>query len=101
MEKRKPHYDLADVLAVVKLRGANVFTKVALSGAADLGLLPSEAVKVVLGLSASQFYKSMTTNMDHRQWQDVYHAETLAGKQAYVKLTLRDDGAVVIQFKEK
>jgi len=31
--------------------------------------------------------------------QDVYHADTPAGK-AYIKLTLRADGAPVIQFKE-
>ena len=33
-------------------------------------------------------------------WQDVYHPITIKGV-AYVKVTLRDDGAVVIQFKEK
>jgi motility quorum-sensing regulator/GCU-specific mRNA interferase toxin len=41
----------------------------------------------------------MTTHRDSRVWQDVYHADTPAGK-AYVKLTLRTDGAPVIQFKE-
>jgi len=41
----------------------------------------------------------MTTYADGRIWQDVYHADTPAGK-AYVKLTMRDDGALVIQFKE-
>jgi len=33
-------------------------------------------------------------------WQDVYHAPTPGGKVAYIKLTLQQ-GAVVIQFKEK
>ncbi len=45
-------------------------------------------------------HKSMTTNADHRVWQDVYHAPCPNGKTAYIKLTLQD-GAVVIQFKEK
>lgn len=41
----------------------------------------------------------MTTYKDSSVWQDVYHAETPAGK-ADVKLTLRPDGAPVIQFKD-
>lgn len=47
------------------------------------------------------FYKSMTTHADHRIWQDVYHADLSSGLQAYIKLTLREKGSVVIQFKEK
>ncbi len=42
----------------------------------------------------------MTTFADHRVGQDVYHAMCLNGRVAYVKLTLQD-GALVIQFKEK
>ena len=41
----------------------------------------------------------MTTYKDSSVWQDVYQAETPAGK-ADVKLTLRPDGAPVIQFKD-
>jgi motility quorum-sensing regulator/GCU-specific mRNA interferase toxin len=41
----------------------------------------------------------MTTDADHRVWQDVYHADTPVKKQAYIKITLRDM-APVIQFKE-
>jgi motility quorum-sensing regulator/GCU-specific mRNA interferase toxin len=44
-------------------------------------------------------FKSMTTNRDHRVWQDVYHAPCPNGKTAYIKLTIQA-GAVVIQFKE-
>ena len=47
------------------------------------------------------FYKSMTTHADHRIWQDVYHADLNPGLQACIKLTLRENGSVVIQFKEK
>jgi motility quorum-sensing regulator/GCU-specific mRNA interferase toxin len=42
----------------------------------------------------------MTTYADHRVWQDVYHAHCPNGRMAYIKLTLREDGVVVIQFKE-
>jgi len=34
-------------------------------------------------------------------WQDVYHCVAPNGKVAYVKVTLRADGSIVIQFKEK
>jgi motility quorum-sensing regulator/GCU-specific mRNA interferase toxin len=65
-----------------------------------MGLRPAEMVAVVLGLTAGDFYKSMTTYHDHTFWQDVYHARTPVGKTAYIKATLQA-GAVVIQFKEK
>jgi len=55
---------------------------------------------VIASLSRRNFYKSMTTYADNRVWQDVYHAATPAKKDAYVKITLRDE-APVIQFKEK
>ncbi|MBW2664233.1 MAG: type II toxin-antitoxin system MqsR family toxin [Deltaproteobacteria bacterium] len=42
----------------------------------------------------------MTTHASSQIWQDVYHFETHAGI-AYIKVTLRRDGAIVIQFKEK
>jgi motility quorum-sensing regulator/GCU-specific mRNA interferase toxin len=37
---------------------------------------------------------------DHCVWQDVCHALCPNGRMAYIKLTLRDDGVVVIPFKE-
>jgi len=60
-----------------------------------------QAVAVVLGLKQKDLYKSMTTNADHKIWQDVYHATLKSGLVAYIKVTMREDGAVVIQFKEK
>jgi len=65
-----------------------------------LGLSRAEAVGVVLTLTGKMLYKSMTTNSDNKVWQDVYHAHCPNGKIAYIKLSVQD-GAVVIQFKEK
>jgi motility quorum-sensing regulator/GCU-specific mRNA interferase toxin len=48
-----------------------------------------------------EFYKSMTTHAASQVWQDVYHAKLPIGRTAYVKVTLRVDGSIVIQFKEK
>ncbi len=101
MEKKKPHYVLHAIQQVVAERRVNAFAATALVGAAYLGLSHDEAVKVVLGLKQSAFYKSMTTHADHHIWQDVYHATLKSGLGAYIKVTLRENGTVVIQFKEK
>jgi motility quorum-sensing regulator/GCU-specific mRNA interferase toxin len=101
MEKKKPHYLLSEVQRVVEQRGVNAFTATALTGAAALGLSSEQAVAVVLGLKQKDLYKSMTTNADHKIWQDVYHASLKSGLVAYIKVTLRENGSVVIQFKER
>lgn len=100
MEKRKPHYDLSRIQSAVRLRGPDAFTATALIGAQAMGFDIAKAINVVCCMKQRDFYKSMTTLSTSRIWQDVYHPETPAGI-AYVKVTLRQDGAIVIQFKEK
>jgi motility quorum-sensing regulator / GCU-specific mRNA interferase toxin len=100
VEKLKPHYDLVRIQADVARQGAAAFTKSALDGGRSMGLTTAEMLAVIAALSRHDFYKSMTTYADHRSWQDVYHAETPVGREAYIKITLRD-AAPVIQFKEK
>jgi len=101
MEKRKPHYDLATVKLTVKQRGADAFTATALVGAQAMGLDSASAIDVVCAMTRADFYKSMTTHAASQVWQDVYHCVVPNGKVAYVKVTLRVDGSIVIQFKEK
>ena len=48
-----------------------------------------------------EFSSPMTTHAASQVWQDVYHRVAPNGKVAYVKVTLRADGSIVIQFKEK
>jgi motility quorum-sensing regulator / GCU-specific mRNA interferase toxin len=100
MEKHKSHYDLEAIKKKVLCDGIFTFTALARRGVDTLGLSEAEAVDVVLSLQRSQLFKSMTTHSDHSVWQDVYHAICPNGKIAYIKLTLQD-GALVIQFKEK
>ena len=100
MEKGKPHHELAAVRTAVRLRGADAFTATALIGAQAMGLDVSQAIEAVCSLTRTDFYKSMTAFASSRIWQDVYHKETPAGL-AYVKVTLRQEGSIVIQFKEK
>lgn len=99
MEKRKAHYSLAAVIAIVREKRAAAFTKSAIDGGRSMGLTTSDMIEVVCTLKNHHLYKSMTTYNDNSLWQDVYHANTPVGK-AYIKLTLREDGAPVIQFKE-
>jgi motility quorum-sensing regulator/GCU-specific mRNA interferase toxin len=82
------------------LRGADAFTASALIGAQAMGLETDQAIEVICSMNRADFFKSMTTHASSQIWQDVYHPETPAGT-AYVKVTLRLDGAIVIQFKEK
>jgi motility quorum-sensing regulator/GCU-specific mRNA interferase toxin len=79
--------------------GVAAFTKTALDGGRMVGLTTAEMLVVIAAFSRRAFYKSMTTYIDHRIWQDVYHAPTPVRKDAYIKITLRDM-APVIQFKE-
>ena len=95
-----PHYELALIRADVARLGAAAFTKTALDGGWAMGLTSAEMLAVIATLTRRDFYKSMTTHVDHRVWQDVYHATTPVGKVAYIKITRRDV-APVIQFKEK
>ena len=100
MEKPAPHYDLREIQAQVVRLGAAAFTKTALDGGREMGLTTDEMLDVIASLTRRNFYKSMTTYRDHRIWQDVYHAPTPVGKEAYIKVTMRD-AVPVIQFKER
>jgi len=74
MEKIKPHYLLHEIKAVVAARGKASFTRTALFNSLAMGLTGDEAVGVILTMTGTMFYKSMTTHNDHTLWQDVYHA---------------------------
>lgn len=100
MEKARAHHRLEDLQAEVQSRGLQAFTRTALDNIRAMGLTTSQATVVLMQLGRRQFYKSMTTHANPRIWQDVYHAPCPNGRYAYIKLTLQD-GAVVVQFKEK
>jgi len=102
MEKRAPHYKLSEVQAIVADPQSRPFTVTALRGGLALGLSEPEMRQVVLTLSRRDFYKSMTTHADSKEWQDVYHGITLDGVAVYIKITrYGDHRPPVIQFKEK
>jgi motility quorum-sensing regulator/GCU-specific mRNA interferase toxin len=75
-------------------------TASAFSGARELGINNLAGMcAVVLALTFSEFYKSMTTHADHRIWQDVYRTKTTSGDDVYLKLTVIDD-VLIVSFKE-
>ena len=66
-----------------------------------MGLDSALAIRLVCVMTRADFYKSMTTHAASQVWQDVYHPVAPNGKVAYVKITLRAEGSIVIQCKEK
>jgi motility quorum-sensing regulator/GCU-specific mRNA interferase toxin len=97
MEKLTPHYKLPGVKALVEA-GKVRTTHAARTGASELGLDLSDMLDVVMALSSADFYKSMTTHVDHKVWQDVYRPSTQVG-DVYLKLTVVDD-VLIVSFKE-
>lgn len=97
MEKSTPHCKLPVVKAMIEA-GKVRSTMSALTGGAALGFDFAGIVEVVLALTPTDFYKSMTTHADHRVWQDVYRPMTATG-EVYLKLTVIDD-VLIVSFKE-
>jgi motility quorum-sensing regulator/GCU-specific mRNA interferase toxin len=97
VEKRTPHCLLSVIRALIRVSKVRS-TYSALAGGAALGFDFDAIVAVVLALTPSDFYKSMTTYADHKVWQDVYRPTTNAG-EVYLKLTVIDD-VLIVSFKE-
>jgi motility quorum-sensing regulator/GCU-specific mRNA interferase toxin len=97
MEKKTPHNKLSLIKELV-LKHQIRSTASALAGAASLGLNFEEMQLVLMGLNRSDFYKSMTTHVDHKIWQDVYHAKA-NGVEIYIKITVIEM-AIIVSFKE-
>jgi motility quorum-sensing regulator/GCU-specific mRNA interferase toxin len=75
-------------------------TASAFTGARDLGINDLAGMcAIVLALNSDDFYKSITTHVDHRIWQDVYRGITADGIEVYLKLTVIDD-LLIVSFKE-
>ena len=72
MEKRRPHHDLMRFQADFAAGKADV-TRTARQGADECGIGVAGMKAVVRSMAAADFYKSMTSLADSREWQDVYH----------------------------
>ena len=99
MEEAAPHRKLSVIKALIAA-GQVRATASAYDGARHLGIENMDGMcAVVLALTATDFYKSMTTYADHHIWQDVYHAKAPNGQGIYLKLTVVDD-LLIVSFKE-
>ncbi|MBI1318465.1 MAG: type II toxin-antitoxin system MqsR family toxin [Candidatus Hydrogenedens sp.] len=99
MEKRKPHFPLKRVKALVSQGAYRVTASALKSATRDYGYTDAQQLAAcVLQLNAASFYKSMTTYQDAKIWQDVYHPKVDA-MPAYLKLQIVDETTVVISFK--
>lgn len=92
-EKKKPTYDLDSFKKRCAKDDTLPITRTALTSAYSLKLGKPEIVAIIGTMHRNQFYKSMTSNLDHTQWQDVYHVPSDVGL-LYVKFT----GHVVTEF---
>ena len=97
MQKGSPHCTLEAIKNLLQ-QGKVRTTFSALAGGAALGFDFDGIVAVVKALTATDFYKSMTTHADDKVWQDVYRPATRNG-EVYLKLTVIDD-VLIVSFKE-
>ena len=99
MQKGSPHCKLSVVKALIEADRVKA-TASAFNGARDLGINDLAGMcAVVMSLTSTDFFKSMTTHADHRIWQDVYRAKTANSADVYLKLTVIDD-VLIVSFKE-
>lgn len=100
-EKRVPQYNLDEIKKLIS-SDKYIITGIAKNNALKEFYLKSRDIPVhVLRLSNQNFYKSMTSELDNRLWQDVYHLQLSHVEEAYIKLQQKGDLAVIIQFKKK
>lgn len=96
MEKFTPTYDLEEFK-----RSDFEITKTAQKSAENLGFKLSDIDEVISSMNQKHFYKSMTSYVNHKIWQDVYHVpyEDLI---LYVKFTKNlISEFTLLSFKEK
>lgn len=100
LEKKLPHYSLDSIKATLSDVASLRMTRTSQNNAFRLGLTLDQVVALIQSITREQFYKSMTSENDHRIWHDVYHVP-LGDEVLYVKFTTDDEGYFVISFKEK
>ncbi|OYU88884.1 MAG: hypothetical protein CFE29_15090 [Bradyrhizobiaceae bacterium PARB1] len=102
MDKRKPTYALAAIKAAMGRVDTLSMTSSALRDAVALGFDRNAVAQTIKTIDRTMFYKSMTTNADHKIWQDVYHVPAGDGQMLYVKFQANVVTAfTVVSFKEK
>ncbi|WP_354685901.1 type II toxin-antitoxin system MqsR family toxin [Cupriavidus necator] len=98
MEKGTAHYPLWRVRELIAA-GRVSLTMSAFQGARNRCLTRGDVLDVVARIQSADFYKSMTTYVDHTVWQDVYRPCTSYGA-IYLKLTVTEE-VLIVSFKAR
>jgi motility quorum-sensing regulator/GCU-specific mRNA interferase toxin len=93
MEKRRPHYSLADIKAAFADPATLNRSFVSKQGADALKMDGEAVIAVIQALKRADFVKSMTSYVSNQIWQDVY-GPMLGGTKLYVKFTIDAMGAL-------
>ena len=80
MEKRKAHYYLSLIRALITQGRYHITATAVKSAYEDFSLTTGEILDYILILLPSDLYKSMTSRYDPTLWQDVYHKK---GRSSY------------------
>jgi motility quorum-sensing regulator/GCU-specific mRNA interferase toxin len=100
-EKKNPTHDLDAFKATCSNTTTLPMTRTALASAQALGFDKDQIVTTIQTMERAHFYKSMTSQGDHRIWQDVYHVPSDIGV-LYVKFTDSEvTRFLLLSFKEK
>jgi len=102
MDKATPHYPLAEILAQMDCVDSMNLKLSTLDDLRDLRLTRVTALAIVRSLTATDFYKSMESQINPDTWQDVYRPN-YQGKALYLKFGKVIDGEEfqVVSCKEK
>ena len=101
MEKYIPHCELSTVKDMLQAGKVRITTS-ALAGADALGLDFDEIISIVMALTPNDFYKSMTSYNNYKEWQDVYRPTTYVDEvyiEVYLKVIVVND-VLILSFKE-
>ena len=102
MEKRSPTYDLDAVKKYFSSVDRLAITQTAFRSAQELGFRRTDIVHIIQTIERRHFYKSMTSQIDHRIWQDVYHVPSDVVGELYVKFSAAEIADfIVLSFKLK
>jgi motility quorum-sensing regulator/GCU-specific mRNA interferase toxin len=99
MRRRRPHYPLSAIKAAFADASRLNRTMTAAEGAEDLGMDEQAVVDVIAGMTATDFEKSMPSEVNPVIRQDVYKP-IVGRRELYVKFTLdARGGLLLISFK--
>ena len=93
-----PHHDLSSIQQLCRWRWRGI-TYHAAADAQALGFDEDDIDECVLGLTSTDFYKSMPSFRCQGRYQDVYRP-MYSGKRLYVKLDMDPDWLTIISFEE-